>query len=60
MTVQTLELRESLLRIDGPVAEFSHQRPAARNAMSMVLRKDYAEMLDRVIADRGIIWPSQR
>ncbi len=54
MTVQVIELGESQLRIDGPVAEFSHQRPGSRNAMSMVLRQDYADMLDRVIRDREI------
>lgn len=54
MTVQTLEFSESQLHIDGPVATFSHQRPASRNAMSMLLRADYARMIDQVRADRGI------
>jgi len=54
MTVQTIEMREAQLRIDGPVAEFSHQRPKARNAMSMVLRQDYEDLLDRVARDRDI------
>lgn len=54
MTVQVIELGESQLRIEGPVAEFSHQRPGSRNAMSMVLRQDYADMLERVIRDRDI------
>ena len=49
-----LKLRESRLVIDGPVAEFSHQRAASRNAMSMDLRSDYAEMLDAVEADRSV------
>lgn len=54
MTGQTITLRESQLRIDGPVAEFSHQRPAARNALSMALRDDYARMIDHVAADRSL------
>lgn len=54
MTVQTIEMRESLLRIDGPVAEFSHQRPQARNAMSMVLREDYENMLGQVARNRDV------
>ncbi|VTU21570.1 Carnitinyl-CoA dehydratase [Variovorax sp. SRS16] len=54
MTPQTIELGESVLRIDEGVAEFSHQRPAARNAMSMALRKDYEAMLARVTAERDI------
>lgn len=51
---QPMALRESRLVIDGAVAEFSHQRPASRNAMSMELRRDYAEMLDILDADRGV------
>jgi len=47
-------LRESQLLVEDGVARFSHQRPAARNALSLALRADYAEMLDRVEADRGI------
>lgn len=54
MGIQSYELSESLLRIDGAVAEFSHQRPAARNAMSMPLRADYAQMLARVREDRAV------
>lgn len=54
MSIQTYALQESQLRIDGPVAEFSHQRPASRNAMSMLLRDDYAQMLDRVQRNRDV------
>ncbi|HSV77978.1 MAG TPA: enoyl-CoA hydratase/isomerase family protein, partial [Ramlibacter sp.] len=39
---------------DGAVAEFSHQRPQARNALSMQLRQDYEDMLQRVASDRSI------
>jgi len=52
--LQTLELRESRLVIDGPVAEFSHQRAASRNAMSMALREDYAQMLAHVRKHRDV------
>lgn len=47
-------LRESELRIDGGIAEFTHLRPASRNALSDGLRADYAAMLDRVEGDAGI------
>ncbi|SEB24734.1 enoyl-CoA hydratase/isomerase family protein [Variovorax sp. YR216] len=54
-TDTTLELREARLRIgsDG-VAEFSHQRPEARNALSMAMREDYQDLLARVENDRSI------
>ena len=51
---ETIVLRESQLLIDGAVAEFSHQRPGARNALSMELRADYAEMLARVRENRAL------
>lgn len=54
MTASSLELQESALRIDGPVAEFSHQRPQSRNAMSMVLRDDYERMLDHLARRRDV------
>ncbi|TDM06614.1 MAG: enoyl-CoA hydratase/isomerase family protein [Ideonella sp. MAG2] len=54
MTSTTLALRESQLSIEDGVATFSHQRPAARNALSVDLRIDYQEMLDRVSSDRNI------
>lgn len=50
----TIEFRESALSVFGSVARFSHQRPASRNAMTMGLRTDYSEMLDRVEADRDL------
>ena len=52
----TLALRESTLRIDpeSGIAEFSHQRPERRNPLSLELRQDYIDMLDRVEPDRGI------
>lgn len=49
-----ITLQESQLRIDGAVAEFSHQRPDQRNPISMRLREDYAEMLRRVQAERSL------
>lgn len=54
MTLHTQEFHESRLQREGPVATFSHQRPASRNAMSMLLREDYARMIDTVRADRSI------
>ncbi len=50
--IQTL--RESTLSLCDGVAVFSHQRPASRNALSVGLRDDYSEMLDRVENDRAI------
>lgn len=50
-----LQLREARLAIGANgVAEFSHQRPEARNALSMAMRADYRDMLERVEDDRGI------
>lgn len=54
MDCEILQLQESRLCIHGPVAEFSHQRPQARNSMTMVLREEYARMLDRVAGDLSI------
>lgn len=51
---EVITFDESELRIDGAVAEFVHQRPKTRNAMSMVLREDYARMLHRVERDLAI------
>ncbi|MET0542308.1 MAG: enoyl-CoA hydratase/isomerase family protein [Variovorax sp.] len=54
-TDETLDLREATLRIGNEgVAEFSHQRPEARNALSMAMRLDYRDMLERVENDRAI------
>lgn len=54
-TDNSIQLREATLHIgqDG-VAEFVHQRPEARNALSMTLRQDYRDMLERVESDRAI------
>ena len=49
-----ITLSESQLRIDSGLAVFSHQKPERRNPLSLTLRKDYAEMLDRVESDRSI------
>ncbi len=54
MPAELIRLRDAQLTIDDGVAEFSHQRPAARNALSLGMRADYADMLDRVEADRSI------
>ena len=50
----TRTLRESQLTVADGVAHFSHQRPAARNALSMDLRADYQDMLAQVESDRSI------
>jgi 2-(1,2-epoxy-1,2-dihydrophenyl)acetyl-CoA isomerase len=55
MTTSTIhKLQESQLTVDRGVAEFTHLRPAARNALSMELRCDYGLMLDMVESDRTI------
>lgn len=51
----TTTLRESRLSVHDGVAHFSHQRPAARNALSLGLRADYQDMLEQVESDRGIL-----
>ena len=53
MTTETIQLRECRLVIDDGVAEFSHQRPEVRNALTSTMRLDYRDMLDRVESDRG-------
>ncbi len=52
--MSTQKLRESGLVVADGVAEFSHQRPATRNVMSMDLRADYKDMLVRVESDLSI------
>jgi len=47
MTVKTLECGESQLQTDGPVATFSTQRPASRNAMAMLPRAETRKSLPR-------------
>ncbi len=55
MPSEVIALRESQLSIeDDGVAVFTHQRPAARNALSMELRADYKDMLAQVEADRRV------
>ncbi len=54
MPAELIHLRDAQLTIEDGVAEFSHQRPDARNALSLGMRADYADMLDRVEADRSI------
>ncbi len=49
-----VQLQHASLCITDGVAEFTHQRPAARNALSLELRQDYQDMLDHVEADRDI------
>lgn len=55
MPSEIIPLRESQLSIeeDG-VALFTHQRAAARNALSMDLRADYKDMLTQVENDRRV------
>ncbi len=50
----TIDLRVSRLCIADGVAELSHQRPQSRNVMSMELRADYKDMLDRIEPDPSV------
>ncbi|MDM0103443.1 enoyl-CoA hydratase/isomerase family protein [Variovorax sp. J22R24] len=54
MPSDIIPLRESQLSIEDGVALFTHQRPAARNALSMELRADYRDMLTHVENDRSV------
>ncbi|MGE8064189.1 enoyl-CoA hydratase/isomerase family protein [Pseudomonas sp. NPDC089569] len=54
MTPQVIQYRESRLSIEDGIAVFSHEAPKARNALSLDLRQDYAEMLDRIEVDRTV------
>ncbi len=47
-------LRHATLAISDSIAEFTHQRPEARNALSLELRQDYADMLDIVETERDV------
>ncbi|MDF3881560.1 enoyl-CoA hydratase/isomerase family protein [Cupriavidus basilensis] len=47
-------LRHAMLAISEGIAEFTHQRPQARNALSLELRQDYVDMLGIVEADREV------
>lgn len=55
MTTEVIQLRDACLHIgeDG-IAEFTHQRPERRNPLSMALRQDYIDMLDRIEGDRRV------
>ncbi|MDE2398853.1 MAG: enoyl-CoA hydratase/isomerase family protein, partial [Burkholderiales bacterium] len=54
MTSELIQFRDAQLSLEGGIAQFSHQRPAARNALSANLQADYRDMLDRLQSDRGI------
>ncbi|MGO4328128.1 enoyl-CoA hydratase/isomerase family protein [Cupriavidus sp. 2TAF22] len=54
MAADLIRLRDAQLLIEDGVAEFSHQRPAARNALSLDLRADYADMIARIEGDRSV------
>ncbi|MCY1225568.1 1,2-epoxyphenylacetyl-CoA isomerase [compost metagenome] len=54
MQPQQIPLRHSHLCIADGVAEFTHQRPASRNALTLEMRQDYHDMLDCVESDRSI------
>lgn len=46
MVSEPLQLRHSALRVSDGVAEFTHQRPQARNALSTELKQDYSDLVD--------------
>lgn len=50
----TETLRESTLDVRDGVALLSHQRPAQRNVMTLELRADYRDTLDRIESDSAI------
>lgn len=54
MQADTLTLREARLEIRDGIAEFTHTRPDRRNPLSLDLRRDYIDMLDRVEGDPAI------
>lgn len=54
MQARQIPLRHSHLSIADGVAEFTHQRPASRNALTLEMRQDYHDMLDCVEGDRSI------
>ena len=43
-----ITLRESRLEIRDGIAVFTHTQPKRRNPLSLELREDYTDMLDRV------------
>ncbi|PVX70859.1 enoyl-CoA hydratase/isomerase family protein [Paraburkholderia unamae] len=54
MPANLIQFRHATLSIEDGVAEFTHQRPAARNALSLELRADYADLVDTVERERDI------
>ncbi|MBB3176652.1 enoyl-CoA hydratase/isomerase family protein [Variovorax sp. Sphag1AA] len=54
MPADVISLREAQLSIEDGIAEFTHTRPERRNPLSLDLRADYIEMLDRVESDRSV------
>ncbi|MGA7782985.1 MAG: enoyl-CoA hydratase/isomerase family protein [Paraburkholderia sp.] len=54
MPQEVIALRHAELSITDGIAEFTHQRPEHRNALSTELRQDYVDMLERVESDRSI------
>lgn len=54
MAAEIIPMREAQLSIEDGLAEFTHRRPERRNPLSLELRQDYIEMLDRVESDRKI------
>lgn len=54
MPQEVIALRHAELSVTDSVAEFTHQRPERRNALSTELRQDYVDMLERVENDRSI------
>lgn len=54
MAADTITLRDARLSIEDGIATFTHIRPQRRNPLSLELRADYIDMLDRVENDRGI------
>ena len=55
MVAELIRLRDAQLSIEDGVAEFSHQHPAARNALSASLHADYVDMLAKGEADAGFL-----
>jgi enoyl-CoA hydratase/carnithine racemase len=54
MSREHIELRDATLTIEDGVAEFTHRRPESRNALSIAMRADYIDMLDRVESDKDV------
>jgi len=54
MQAEIITMREARLEIRDGIAEFTHTRPQRRNPMSMDLRLDYIDMLNRVDGDPAI------